>query len=95
MRRIQQGANTVTETVVDWDEPIRLAYRIDGLPRLLRRVINRGDLAEDEDGTRASLTVEVVPVRPPATVVAQLAARMVGRVNARMLSNLQAQVEGG
>ena len=58
-------------------------------------MINRWDLAEDEDGTRASLTVEVVPVRPPATVVAQLAARMVGRVNARMLSNLQAQVEGG
>ena len=64
------------------------------LPRLLRRVVNRWDLAEDEDGTRASLTVEVVPVRPPATVVARLAAWMVGRVNARMLSNLQAQVEG-
>ena len=94
VRRVQQGANTVTETVVDWDEPIRLAYRIDGLPPLFRQVINRWDLAEDEDGTQASLTVEVVPVRPPATVVAWLAARVVGRVNARMLSNLQAQVEG-
>ena len=94
VRRVQQGANTVTETVVDWDEPIRLAYRIDGLPPLFRQVINRWDLAEDEDGTQASLTVEVVPVRPPATVVAWLAARVVGRVNARMLSSLQAQVEG-
>ena len=95
VRRIQQGANTVTETVIDWDEPIRLAYRIDGLPPLFRRVINRWDLAEGENGTRASLTVEVVPARPPATVVARLAARMIGRVNTRMLSNLQAQVEGG
>ena len=55
---------------------------------------NRWDLAEDEDCARVSLTVEVVPIRPPATVVAWLAARMAGRVNARMLSNLQAQVEG-
>ena len=94
VRRIQQGANTVTETVVDWDEPTRLAYRIDGLPPLFRRVINRWDLVEGEYGTRASLTVEVVPVRPPATVVARLAAWMVGRVNARMLSNLQTQVGG-
>ena len=81
--------------MIDWDEPIRLAYRIDGLPPLFRRVINRWDLAEGENGTRASLTVEVVPARPPATVVARLAARMIGRVNTRMLSNLQAQVEGG
>ena len=94
VRRVQQGANSFTETVIDWDEPIRLAYRIDGLPPLFRQVINRWDLAEDEDGARVSLTVEVVPVRPPATVVARLAAWMVGRVNARMLSNLQAQVEG-
>ena len=94
VRRIQQGATTVTETVIDWDEPIRLAYRIDGLPPLFRRVINRWDLAEGENGTRASLTVEVVPVRLPATVGARLAAWMVGRVNARMLSDLQAQVEG-
>ena len=94
VRRVQRGANAVTETVVDWDEAIRLAYRIDGLPPLFRQVINRWELAEDEDGARVSLTVEVVPVRSPAAVVARLAARMVGRVNARMLSNLQAQVEG-
>ena len=94
VRRIQQGANAVTETVVDWDEPIRLAYRIGGLPPLFRQVINRWDLADDEDGVRVSLTVEVVPVRSPAAVVARLAARKVGRVNARMLSNLQTQVEG-
>ena len=94
VRRIQQGATTVTETVVDWDEPIRLAYRIHGLPPLFRWVINRWDLADDEDGTRVSLTVEVVPVRPLVTVAARLATRVVGRVNARMLYNLQAQVEG-
>jgi len=94
VRRIQQGPNTVTETVVDWDEPTRLAYRIDGLPPLFRQVINRWDLAEDEDGARVSLTVEVVPIRSPATVVAWLAARVAGRLNARFLSNLQTQVEG-
>ena len=94
VRRVQQGANTVTETVVDWDEAIRLAYRIDSLPPLFRQVINRWELAEDEDGARVSLTVEVVPIRLPATVVAWLAARMAGRVNARMLSDLQTQVEG-
>ena len=94
VRRVQQGANTVTETVVDWDEPIRLAYRIDGLPPLFRQVINRWDLAEDEDGAWVSLTVEVVPIRPPATVVAWLAARVAGRLNSRFLSSLQIQVEG-
>lgn len=95
VRRVQQGANALTETVIDWDEPTCLAYKIGGLPPIFRRVINRWALIEEKGDTRVCLTVEVVPVQPPAAVVARVVARVVGRVNARMLDNLRAEVEGG
>ena len=36
-RRIQQGANTLIETVTEWNEGELLAYTLSGLPPVFRR----------------------------------------------------------
>ena len=92
-RRIQQGANAITETIVKWQEPTCLAYRVDGLPPIFRQVINQWDLIEKGKRTQANLTVQVTAARPPAAIAAQIVARAIGRVNARILNGLQAEME--
>ena len=92
-RRIQQGANAITETIVNWQEPTCLAYRVDGLPPIFRQVINQWDLTEEGERTQANLTVQVTAARPPAAIAAQIVARAIGRVNARILTGLQAEME--
>ena len=65
-RRIQTGRTTIVETVESWDPPKRLAYRLEGLPRALRRVTNEWRLEPDGDRTQATLTTTVVVgPRPP------------------------------
>ena len=91
-RRIQQGANAITETIVNWQEPTCLAYRVDGLPPIFRQVINQWDLTEEGERTQANLTVQVTAARPPAAIAAQIVARVIGRVNARILNGLQAEM---
>ena len=92
-RRIQQGANAITETIVNWQEPTCLAYRVDGLPPIFRQVINQWDLTEKGERTQANLTVQVTTARPPTAIAAQIVARAIGRVNARILNGLQAEME--
>ncbi|MEE2768691.1 MAG: SRPBCC family protein [Actinomycetota bacterium] len=92
-RRIQQGANAITETIVNWQEPTCLAYRVDGLPPIFRQVINQWDLTEEGERTQANLTVQVTATRPPAAIAAQIVARAIGRVNARILDGLQVEME--
>ena len=91
-RRIQQGANAITETIVKWQEPTCLAYRVDGLPPIFRQVINQWDLTEKGERTQANLTVQVTTARPPTAIAAQIVARVIGRVNARILNGLQAEM---
>lgn len=91
-RRIQQGSNAIIETIVNWQEPTCLAYRVDGLPPIFRQVINQWDLTEEGERTQANLTVQVTAARPPAAIAAQIVARVIGRVNARILNGLQAEM---
>ena len=91
-RRIQQGPNAIIETIVNWQEPTCLAYRVDGLPPIFRQVINQWDLTEEGERTQANLTVQVTAARPPAAIAAQIVARVIGRVNARILNGLQAEM---
>ena len=92
-RRIQQGTNAITETIVTWEERICLAYRVDGLPLIFRRVTNQWDLTEKGEGTQVNLTVQVMAARPPAAIAAKIVARAIGRVNARILNGLQTEME--
>lgn len=58
-RRVQMGRQTLVERIVDWDPPHTLAYDIDGLPKMLRRVNNRWTLRPSGASSVVTLTSTV------------------------------------
>lgn len=92
-RRIQQGSNVVLETITRWEEPAKLAYRIEGLPPVFKKVTNSWELFDEGANTRVELTVHIVPIRPPAELAAQILSRFFSRLNKKMLTGLKNQVE--
>lgn len=58
-RRVQMGRQTLVERIVDWEPPHTLAYDIDGLPKMLRRVNNRWTLRPSGASTVVTLTSTV------------------------------------
>jgi hypothetical protein len=88
-RRIQVGRNTLVETVVGWEPPTRLSYRIDGLPRRLGTIVNEWRLEPDGQTTRATIetTVDTGP-RPPQRLIERLVTRRMTRVSVELLSGL-------
>ena len=92
-RRIQQGSNVVLETITYWEEPVRLAYQIEGLPPVFKKVTNSWKLFDEGAKTRVELTVHIVPIRPPAEIAAQILGKFFSRLNKKMLIGLKNQVE--
>ena len=92
-RRVQQGPNVVLETVTSWEEPIRLSYQIEGLPKVFKKVTNSWKLFDEGLKTRVELSVHIVPVRPPAEIAALILSRFFSRLNKKMLTGLKNQVE--
>jgi uncharacterized protein YndB with AHSA1/START domain len=88
-RRIQTGRTTVVETVEVWEPPYVLAYRLEGLPKVLRRVINEWRLVADDDWTDATIisTVDVGP-RPPHKLVEKIALGRMEKVSDGLLDGL-------
>ncbi|SOX54967.1 SRPBCC family protein, partial [Mycobacterium ahvazicum] len=87
-RRVQVKRDTLVERITEFDPPHALAYDIEGLPRLLRRVVNRWTLAAGSgDSTVVTLTttVEIGPWPPQ-----QLAERVVCQVAARQSDSMLA-----
>lgn len=87
-RRVQVKRDTLVERITEFDPPHALAYDIEGLPRLLRRVVNRWTLAAgSDDSTVVTLTttVEIGPWPPQ-----QLAERVVCQVAARQSDSMLA-----
>jgi uncharacterized protein YndB with AHSA1/START domain len=87
-RRVQVKRDTLVECITEFDPPHALAYDIEGLPRLLRRVANRWTLAASSgDATAVTLTstVEIGPRAPQ-----QLAERVVCRVAVRQSDSMLA-----
>ena len=88
-RRIQTGRTTIVETVESWDPPNALAYRLEGLPRALRRVTNEWRLEPVGDRTQATLTTTVVVgPRPPQRLVERIALRRMEKVSDGLLDGL-------
>ena len=92
-RGVQQGPNVVLETVTSWEEPIRLSYQIEGLPKVFKKVTNSWKLFDEGAKTRVELTVHIVPIRPPAEIAAQILGKIFSRLNKKMLTGLKNQVE--
>jgi uncharacterized protein YndB with AHSA1/START domain len=92
-RRVQSGRTTIAETVERWDPPKLLAYRLDGLPGPLRKVVNEWQLEPSGEGTLATLTSTVdVGLRPPHRLIERLALKRLAKVSEGLLDGLAAHV---
>ncbi len=92
-RRIQTDRSTVVETVVAWEPGSTLAYRITGLPPVIRSVTNRWRLAGDGDQTTVSLTAEIdAGPRPPQQLIAKAVGKRLASASEQMLDGLTRQV---
>ncbi len=95
VRRIQAGRNTVTETVIEWQEPLTLAYSISGLPPVVGSVTNRWIVVPSRDESLVTLTTSITPgPRPPQAVVAKLVGGRLAAASESMLAGLDAHVAG-
>jgi hypothetical protein len=89
-RRVQVKRDTLVERIIEFDPPYVLAYDIEGLPRLLRRVTNRWTLAAsagDSSVVTLTSTVEIGP-RPPQKLAEHVVCRVVARQSDSMLAGL-------
>ncbi len=95
VRRIQSGRTTVVERVVDWEAPTSLAYRIDGLPPIVRSVVNRWTIEGANGAAEVSVTTEIdAGQRPPQRLAARAIGRRLGRVSEKMLAGLDRHLTG-
>ena len=92
-RRIQTGNSSVTEHVTKWENSRYLVYEIRGLPPVFKNVTNSWTLEPSEVGVKLSLTVEIIPLRRPATPIAGIASLIFGRINSGMLKDLRNVLE--
>ncbi|OBJ51969.1 SRPBCC family protein, partial [Mycobacterium sp. 1423905.2] len=79
-RRVQMGSNVLVERVTECEAPTTLAYDIEGMPILLRKVANRWTLRPAGAATVVTLasTVEVgasLPARAAEWVMLRLMAK--------------------
>lgn len=89
-RRVQVGRATLRETVEVWEPGRRLRYRIEGLPAVVTGASNTWVLVpRDGGGTEIVLTGEVTTKVGPA---ARVVARLLGRANEGLVTDLAARV---
>ena len=90
VRRVQVGRSSLVERVVEWTPGLALAYSIEGLPPVIRTVVNTWSLMEMASGTRVSLTSRVnAGPRPPQQLIARIAAQRLARSSETMLVGLE------
>ena len=101
-RRIQAGRLTVLERVLVWQPPTTLSYAIEGLPPVVRRVVNEWKLAPSTGGstrqpsTRVTLTTTVdAGPRPPRRLIARIVGKRLAAASDQMLTGLAAHLAGG
>lgn len=94
-RRVQVKRDTLVERITEFDPPRALAYDIEGLPRLLRRVANRWTLAESAaDSTVLTLTSTVeIGSRPAQKLAERVVCRVAARQSDSMLAGLANRLE--
>jgi uncharacterized protein YndB with AHSA1/START domain len=89
-RRVQAGNMVLIETITSWEPPDRLAYRLDGLPPIVRCAANEWRLAGERDGgTHVALVSHVdCGPRPPQQLIARLVGRRLAAASEVMLAGL-------
>jgi len=94
VRRVQVGRNALLERVVAWEPGEMLAYGIEGLPPVVRTVINTWRLESAGVSTTVSLTsaIDCGP-RPPQQLVARMVGKGLAKASREMLTGLTAHLE--
>ncbi|MEM6107123.1 SRPBCC family protein [Mycobacterium sp. 050272] len=94
-RRVQVKRDTLVERITEFDPPHALAYDIEGLPRLLRRVVNRWTLAAGpDDSTVVTLTTTVeIGHWPPQQLAERVVCQVAARQSDSMLAGLAHRLE--
>ncbi|MEO2165401.1 MAG: SRPBCC family protein [Acidimicrobiales bacterium] len=91
VRRIQSGRNVVVETVTIWQPETSLAYRITGLPPVIKLLSNAWTLESNSQGTLVTLATRMdAGPRPPQKVIAKAVGRKMAKAAEQMLSGLAA-----
>jgi len=94
VRRIQTGRSTLLETVERWEPTTTLAYRITGLPRVIRSLTSTWRLTEADDRTEVVITTEIdTGPKPPQRLIAKVAGKRLAGASDQMLDGLRAAVE--
>jgi uncharacterized protein YndB with AHSA1/START domain len=94
-RRVQLGRNTVVERIVEFDTPAALAYRIEGLPKQLRKVRNRWTLRPVGSATTQVTLTSSVEIGPgPLSRAAEwVVCRGMAKESDSMLTGLARRME--
>lgn len=88
-RRVKVGPLRLTEEVTRWAPPFELAYRIDGLPPIVRSVVNAWRLEAEGASTRATLTTTLDPrTFPGGRLLAELFGAQLAKTSAELLAGL-------
>jgi hypothetical protein len=86
-RRVQVGRNALVERITEFDPPHALAYDVEGIPRLLRRVASRWTLIPSTGG---SLVTLISTVDIGSNPLQRLAERIVARASTKQVDALLA-----
>jgi len=93
-RRLQVGRQALVERITEHTPPSALAYRIEGLPRLLGEVSNRWTLRPAAGATVVTLTSTVhIGARPWQRAAERVAARLLARTSGALLTGLANRLE--
>lgn len=94
-RRVQIGRDALVERITEFDQPVALAYAIEGLPRQLRRVANRWTLTAASPGnTTVTLTTTVeIGTNPIARLAERTLCRLMSKPSDELLAGLADRVE--
>jgi uncharacterized protein YndB with AHSA1/START domain len=93
-RRIQTGRTTLVETVQTWEPNVTLGYQLEGLPPVVKSVINTWTLEASGTGTTTTLTSEIgTGSKPPQKIAAKAVGRVIGKASDEMLGGLKEKAE--
>ena len=93
-RRVQVGRNVLVEHVTEADQPVTLAYDIEGLPRRMGHVANRWTLRPAGTGTAVTVTSTVdIGANPVARAAERIVCRVMARQSDSMLAGLTRHLE--
>jgi carbon monoxide dehydrogenase subunit G len=88
-RRVQVGRSTLVETVFVWDPPTELSYSVEGLPKVVRSVVNTWQVRPQGSGVLVTLTSDIdAGTRPAQKVVARIVGSRLAAASEQMLAGM-------